>query len=96
MRQKVKTNLFPKNKTKLFKIMQRQKKKKKCRIHTSYIKIAKELAYNRIFKGTFNIYGVNFSSNTQLYMLSLSHTLKTINPTLLYISTIEWATDHKP
>ena len=29
MRQKVKTNLFPKNKTKLFKIMLRQKKKKK-------------------------------------------------------------------
>lgn len=57
MRQKVKTNLFPKNKTKLFKIMLRQKKKKKCRIHTSYIKIAKELAYNRIFKGTFNIKG---------------------------------------
>lgn len=27
MRQKVKTNLFPKNKTKLFKIMLRQKKK---------------------------------------------------------------------
>ena len=30
MRQKVKTNLFPKNKTKLFKIMLRQKKKQ-CR-----------------------------------------------------------------
>ena len=29
MRQKVKTNLFTKNKTELFKIMLRQKKKKK-------------------------------------------------------------------
>ena len=77
-------------------MLRQKKKKKKCRIHTSYTKIAKELAYNRIFKGTFNIYGVNFSSNTQLYMLALSHTLKTINSTILYISSIEWATGHKP